>query len=84
MGSLEPSGRIQDEGAVRANLQRLVRFATITTQGAQEITPKLQHMNINAESLFPGIDGYARSIKERFRTRLLRRRTDRHWNDYID
>jgi hypothetical protein len=84
MGSAEASGRIQHEETVRNGLQRLVRYAKITTQGAQEIIPKLQRMNINAESLFPGIDGYARSIKEKFRTQLLRSPIDQHWNDYLD
>jgi hypothetical protein len=84
MGNSERSGHIPHDEVVRENLQRLVRYAKITTQGGREIIPKLQRMNINAESLFPGIDGYARSIKERCRTQLLRSPTDQNWNDYFD
>jgi hypothetical protein len=84
MGNSERSNHIPHDEVVRENLQRLVRYAKITTQGAREIIPKLQRMNINAESLFPGIDGYARSIKERCRTQLLRSPTDQNWNDYFD
>jgi hypothetical protein len=83
-GSSEESGHIQHEETVRKNLQRLVRCAKITRQGAEEIIPKLHGMNINAGSLFPGIDGYARSLKEKIRTQLLRPPTDRNWNDYFD
>jgi FRG domain len=84
MGSSKSAGSIEREEEVRQNLRRLVRCAKITHHGAREIIQRLHRMNINAESLFPGIDGYARSIKEKFRTRRLRPPIEQQWNDYLD
>lgn len=78
------AGEKGDYETLKQNLRRLVRFARINEKGAKEIVPRLQRMNINAASLFPGIDGYAQSIKEILRAQLLLPLAERFWTDFIE
>jgi hypothetical protein len=56
---------------VSKNDSTVVRKAVISAKGAKEILQRLASMNITSASLFPGLEGYSRSIVERYRVLQL-------------
>ena len=56
---------------VQERLTTVVRKAVISAKGAREILQRLASMNITSASLFPGLEGYSRSIVERYRALQL-------------
>jgi hypothetical protein len=61
-----PANEKSMEDVVRENLRQLVRKAVISERGAREILPQLYSMNLNSGSLFPDMQGFSRSINERY------------------
>jgi hypothetical protein len=55
----------------KKKLETIVRKAVISLNGAKEILRRLASMNITSASLFPGLEGYSRSIVERYRVLQL-------------
>lgn len=51
---------------IKKKLSTIVRKAVISANGAREILQRLASMNITPASLFPGLEGYSRSIVERY------------------
>lgn len=52
----------------KKRLATIVRKAVISSIGGREILQRLASMNITSASLFPGLEGYSRSIVERYRS----------------
>jgi hypothetical protein len=67
-GSLPHDTRatLTQEDIVRHNLRSIIRKANISEKGARTILPRLYSMNLNSASLFPDMQGYARSINEQY------------------
>ncbi len=53
----------RDFGGTKKHLWR-VRIVPRTKEDRNEILEKLKDMNISNEALFPGLDGFARSVGE--------------------